>query len=149
MTYSNSGQVMSTSAPKEAVHFKSRSSQYLHRRSALSEIPIIPESVLTPESSQQDERYACESTFTSTNERKRLRDDKDTMDIDDGISKIRMKPDILTFYRTPGAFKFCRRISSGPPIVVFYSNGNFFRPFPYQQSIFFKQERPLQCDGYL
>ncbi|VDO08486.1 unnamed protein product [Haemonchus placei] len=117
MTYNTKGPLMSVSARNEAVKIKSRTSQYRHRRSALSEIAFIPDSVLTPESSQQqDELCSFENTMTITNERKRLRDYNDTMDIDDGISKIRMKPDILTFYRTPGAFKFCRRISSGPPI---------------------------------
>ncbi|KAK6042249.1 F-box domain protein [Cooperia oncophora] len=40
-----------------------------------------------------------------------------------------MKPDILTFYRTPGAFKFCRRISSGPPIDHFHTS-NRGSPLP-------------------
>ncbi|KAK6026772.1 leucine Rich repeat-containing domain protein [Ostertagia ostertagi] len=85
--------------------------------------------VMSASAPKEDEHYACENTFTSINERKRLRDDKDTMDIDDGISKIRMKPDILTFYRTPGAFKFCRRVSSGPPIDYFHT-GNRGSPLP-------------------
>ncbi|KAK5972352.1 F-box domain-containing protein [Trichostrongylus colubriformis] len=130
MTYCTAGRVMSTSAPTEAVQVKARSSQHFHRRSALSEIAFIPDSVLTPESSQQqDEHYDCGTTFTSTKERKRFRDDKDAMDIDDGISRIRMKPDILTFYRTPGAFKFCRRVSSGPPIDHFHTS-NRGSPLP-------------------
>uniref|UniRef100_A0A7I4Y1C4 Cyclin F-box domain containing protein n=1 Tax=Haemonchus contortus TaxID=6289 RepID=A0A7I4Y1C4_HAECO len=130
MTYNTKGPLMSVSARNEAVKIKSRTSQYRHRRSALSEIAFIPDSVLTPESSQQqDELCSFENTMTITNERKRLRDYNDTMDIDDGISKIRMKPDILTFYRTPGAFKFCRRISSGPPIDYFHTS-NRGSPLP-------------------
>uniref|UniRef100_A0A1I7W630 F-box domain-containing protein n=1 Tax=Heterorhabditis bacteriophora TaxID=37862 RepID=A0A1I7W630_HETBA len=43
--------------------------------------------------------------------------------------RIRMKPDIVSFYRTPGAFKFCRRINAGPTIDYFHEC-NRGKPLP-------------------
>lgn len=98
------------------------------RRNALSEITALPDSVLVPDSAEHNE--ASENNFTILTNRKRIREEKDPIDVDDaGMSTIRMKPDILTFYRTPGVFKFCRRISSGPLIDHFHTS-NRGSPLP-------------------
>ncbi|WKX93877.1 hypothetical protein Q1695_011274 [Nippostrongylus brasiliensis] len=132
MTCSVAGRAMTSSAPSEAYQNGSHQSQLSRQRSASMEITYVPDSVLTPEASQQneDDGQYTEGTFTILNERKRLRDEKEDMDIDDaGLCKIRMKPDILSFFRTPGAFKFCRRVSSGPLIDHFHAS-NRGSPLP-------------------
>ncbi|VDL75835.1 unnamed protein product [Nippostrongylus brasiliensis] len=132
MTCSVAGRAMTSSAPSEAYQNGSHQSQLSRQRSASMEITYVPDSVLTPEASQQneDDGQYTEGTFTILNERKRLRDGKEDMDIDDaGLCKIRMKPDILSFFRTPGAFKFCRRVSSGPLIDHFHAS-NRGSPLP-------------------
>ncbi|VDN22278.1 unnamed protein product [Cylicostephanus goldi] len=77
-----------------------------------------------------EEGVIDENGLTLLNERKRHRDSTEAMDMDEsGMNKIRMKPDIITFYRTPGAFKFCRRISNGPFIDYFHAS-NRGSPLP-------------------
>ncbi|VDO22861.1 unnamed protein product [Heligmosomoides polygyrus] len=74
----------------------------------------------------------CDNALTTLNDRKRFREEKDDDDMDTdetGMSRIRMKPDILSYYRTPGAFKFCRRISSGP-LVDHFHQSNRGSPLP-------------------
>ncbi|VDM67661.1 unnamed protein product [Strongylus vulgaris] len=127
MTYDSSDAVMSSLDPPEGVVKLSRSP----RRTAFSEVEFLRYSVLTPDSNQHmSETAAKDDGFTLLKERKRHRNSSEAMDMDEsGINKIRMKPDILTFYRTPGAFKFCRRVSSGPFIDFFHAS-NRGSPLP-------------------
>ncbi|EYC04205.1 hypothetical protein Y032_0089g2280 [Ancylostoma ceylanicum] len=136
MTCSSVEAAMSSSAPVEVLPGKPGPAQS-PRRCPLSEVVFLPDSVLTPDSSQLipgvDGGVTNGNGFTSLNERKRHRDEP--MDVD-SINKsamlhslIRMKPDILTFYRTPGAFKFCRRVSSGPSTDYFHTS-NRGAPLP-------------------
>ncbi|KAJ1369531.1 hypothetical protein KIN20_031015 [Parelaphostrongylus tenuis] len=78
---------------------------------------------LSPEPNQHhsDMDFVCDAGLTLLgSDRKRLRSDDDDSDIDDSrMSRISMKPDILTFYRTPGAFKFCRRTSTDLLLTIF------------------------------
>ncbi|RCN33397.1 F-box domain protein [Ancylostoma caninum] len=124
MTCGTADATMSSSAPVEALPGRPGLT-HSPRRCPLSEVVFLPDSVLTPDSSQLipgvDGGVTNENGFTSLNERKRHRDSSEAMDVD-SINKIRMKPDILTFYRTPGAFKFCRRVSSGPSTDYFHTS---------------------------
>ncbi|KJH42297.1 F-box domain protein [Dictyocaulus viviparus] len=101
--------------------------------SALATVSVLPDFALTPESSQHsiiDKNCISDAVVTLLNERKRQRNDEDASDCDDsGMSRICMKPDILSFYRTPGAFKFCRRNSNEPAIDYFHSS-NRGAPLP-------------------
>ncbi|KAK6735900.1 hypothetical protein RB195_018887 [Necator americanus] len=130
MTYGTDEAIMSTSSPSEALGI--RSLRHRSQRADFPEVIFLPDFDLTPDPSQQvpDHSVIDESEFALLNDRKRLRDATEAVDMyDPGISKIRMKPDILTFYRTPGAFKFCRRISNSPSVDYFHAS-NRGSPLP-------------------
>lgn len=105
-----------------------------HRSSAVTTASVLSVDIgFIFESSQHhsDASFTCDTTgITLLSDRKRQRSDDEDSDIDDSrMSKINMKPDILTFYRTPGAFKFCRRTSNEPAIDYFHTS-NRGSPLP-------------------